>query len=159
MAVHALVIDDSRFLRRMLIEVLRRSDMGDFEFAEAADGPEGIARFDPDVTSIVFIDWLMPEMSGLEAVGHLRSKETTGRVPVVVVSGETNDDEVANALAHGGVDAYVRKPVTVDALREAVGPLLSPADGAADGAGPPHREPPDPSGPARARRERSFFGG
>ena len=155
MAVHALVIDDSRFLRRVLIEVLRRAGLGDFEFEEATDGPEGISRFDPDVTGIVFVDWLMPEMSGMDVVRHLRDRETDGRVPVVVVSGQPDDAEVAEALAQDGVDAYVTKPFTVDALREAVGPLLA-SDEAAKPA-PPPPQPPTTASPARPRRERAFY--
>ena len=66
--VRALVIDDSQVMRNIVMQCLGRSGMGEFEFTEAGDGEEGLKKFSPANTDIVFVDWNMPVMTGIEFV-------------------------------------------------------------------------------------------
>ena len=43
---------------------LTETELGEFSFTEAADGVEGLAKFNPRTTDIVFVDWNMPNMDG-----------------------------------------------------------------------------------------------
>jgi two-component system chemotaxis response regulator CheY len=111
--MHALVIDDSRTVRAIIGKTLR--DEG-FAVSEAGDGRAALdvlART-PDVT-LVLVDWNMPVMDGLEFITAVRADRAYDGVKVVMVTTETEQVQVARALA-AGADEYVMKPFTRDIL-------------------------------------------
>jgi two-component system chemotaxis response regulator CheY len=63
MLLRTLVIDDSRIMRNMIKDALRRTGLADFEFVEAGDGVEGVSKFNPQAIDLIFIDWNMPKMT------------------------------------------------------------------------------------------------
>ena len=63
--LRALVIDDSRVMRNMVMKSLTETNLAEFEFTEAGNGQEGIEMFDADTTDIIFADWNMPGMNGI----------------------------------------------------------------------------------------------
>jgi two-component system chemotaxis response regulator CheY len=111
----ALIIDDSRAMRRILNQIV--SGLG-FEVLEAGNGQEGL-----DVLSafedieLVLVDWNMPEMNGLEFVEAVRAKPTYQRLSLVMVTTESEPARMARALM-AGVDEFVMKPFTPDILLE-----------------------------------------
>jgi two-component system, chemotaxis family, chemotaxis protein CheY len=112
----ALVVDDSRAVRMILSKTLR--ELG-FEVCEAANGREAmevIAAQKPPV-SLVLADWNMPEVNGLELVQRLRGIREFDATAVVMVTTETELDQMAAALA-AGANEYVMKPFTRDILVE-----------------------------------------
>ena len=56
MKLRALVVDDSRVMRNMVKDALRRTELAKFDFSEASDGAEALKKFDPKKTDIAFID-------------------------------------------------------------------------------------------------------
>ncbi|MBN9521490.1 response regulator [bacterium] len=111
--MHALVIDDSRTVRAIIGKTLR--DEG-FAVSEAGDGRAGLACLarTPDV-GLVLVDWNMPEMDGLEFITAVRADRAYDGVRVVMVTTETEQVQVARALA-AGADEYVMKPFTREIL-------------------------------------------
>jgi two-component system chemotaxis response regulator CheY len=113
--VRALVVDDSSLIRTVLLRML--SDLG-YEVLQATGGREALAVLDrhplPDV---VLIDWNMPEMTGLELIGALRSAERFRDVPLMMVTTETEVGQVARALA-AGADEYLMKPFTSEMVQD-----------------------------------------
>lgn len=67
----------------------------------------------------MFLDINMPEVSGIDMLEFLRSRKDLGRIPVVMLSGETTDAQVDAAIAKGA-DGFVFKPVTIDELESAL---------------------------------------
>jgi len=57
----------------------------------AAGGPEGLARFDPDVQQAVLTDFLMPGMTGLEVAEAVRARGCM--TPIVMISGCASPDD------------------------------------------------------------------
>lgn len=112
----AIVVDDSRAVRMILARTLQ--DLG-FEVREAANGREALellADGGPGVR-LVLADWNMPEVNGLELVRRLRQDPRLASLPVVMVTTETELDQMAAALA-AGANEYVMKPFTRDILIE-----------------------------------------
>jgi len=72
----------------------------------AYDGVEGLARFDDERPDMVLLDLAMPEMDGLTVCRQLRSRSS---VPVIVLSGESDERAKVQALDEGA-DDYVTKP-------------------------------------------------
>ncbi len=121
--INALVIDDSGIMRKMVMRGLEQTGLGEFEFVEAEDGKDGLSKFNPRTTDIVFVDWNMPNMSGMEMVRHVRAQFPKRPVPIVMVTTEKLTGKVEEAL-DGGADAFISKPFTAEGLLKRVGPLI-----------------------------------
>jgi two-component system chemotaxis response regulator CheY len=110
----ALIIDDSRAIRRILGATMK--DLG-FEIAEAGNGREALeelARL-PNPVQLVLVDWNMPEMNGLEFVTRFRNEKIQPDAKVMMVTTETAVDQMVQAL-EAGADEYIMKPFTREAI-------------------------------------------
>jgi CheY-like chemotaxis protein len=84
------------------------------------------ARFD-----LIFMDWQMPEMSGLDAAREIRAREARAagangqpqRVPIVAMTAQTMRGDAQACLA-AGMDAYLAKPIRRVELVEAMATAL-----------------------------------
>ena len=116
MMAKALVVDDSRAVRMILARTLK--ELG-FEVREAANGREALDVIETEKTavSLVLADWNMPEINGLELLKRLRQKPELASLVVVMVTTETELDQMAAAL-EAGANEYVMKPFTKDILVE-----------------------------------------
>ena len=113
--VRALIIDDSKAMRSILARMLRKLE---FEVAEAANGREALERL-PGLgkVDIALVDWNMPEMNGFEFVRAVRAERIYDGVLLMMVTTETEIDNVVRALA-AGANEYVMKPFTQDVILE-----------------------------------------
>ena len=109
----ALVVDDSRAVRMILSRSL--AELG-FEVTAAGDGAEALALLRASM-ALVLVDWNMPRMNGLEFVERLRADTRFASVKVMMVTTETEVDQMVKALA-AGADEYVMKPFTKDILAD-----------------------------------------
>ena len=112
----ALVVDDSRAVRLIIGRILK--ELG-YEVREAANGREAMAVIETEKNGMVLVlaDWNMPEVNGLELVKQLRKKPELSSLVVVMVTTETELDQMAAAL-DAGANEYVMKPFTKDILVE-----------------------------------------
>ncbi|MGH7392325.1 MAG: response regulator [Candidatus Rokuibacteriota bacterium] len=119
MAGRALVIDDDAPVRRLLVEFLR---VLGWETEDAANGVEGLARFDRARHSLIVTDIRMPGVSGWDVVAAIR--RVSPRVPIVIVSGAdiTPPDP---ALATAPALTILTKPVGLTQLGDAVARLTA----------------------------------
>ena len=112
----ALVVDDSRAVRMILARNLR--ELG-FEVREAGNGREAleVIAAENSAVSLVLADWNMPEMNGLELLKELRRNSALSSLVVIMVTTETELDQMASAL-EAGANEYVMKPFTKEILLE-----------------------------------------
>jgi len=73
---------------------------------------------------LMVLDINMPEVSGIDLLEFLRMRPDFKRIPVVMLSSETTDVQVDQAMKLGA-DAFVFKPVTLDELEGAIHRALS----------------------------------
>ncbi|GAB3598480.1 chemotaxis response regulator CheY [Angustibacter peucedani] len=113
--MRALVIDDSRAMRRIVSRIL--VDLG-YEVVEAGDGKEalGVLEAGP-LPDLACIDWNMPVMDGLTFVTHVRQRREWRDVTLMMVTTESEQSQIVRALA-AGAHEYLIKPFTADALRD-----------------------------------------
>ena len=114
--MYALIIDDSRAMRRILRQIVE--PLG-FRILEAGDGQEGLDRLGehyPDV-ELTLVDWNMPVMNGLEFVKTVRADTQYQQMKIAMVTTETEPAQMARALM-AGVDEFVMKPFTSEILIE-----------------------------------------
>ncbi len=122
--LNALVIDDSRVMRSMVKRSLMEAELADFEFTEAGSGVEALEQFDADVTEIIFVDWNMPEMNGIEFARQIRSMSWARHIPIVMVTSETGSDKQQDAFDKARITCYITKPFTAEEIREKVSPII-----------------------------------
>ena len=112
----ALVVDDSRTVRKLLAQTL--TDLG-YQVSEAENGRAALETLNTPSTrfGLILTDWNMPEMNGLEFLKAVRSNAEFQDVPVVMVTTETEMENMAVAL-EAGANEYVMKPFTRDILAD-----------------------------------------
>lgn len=115
MPARILVVDDSAFMRKMLIEVL--ADTGCEIVGEAADGEQAVAMYAELGPDVVTLDIIMPKMRGLEALKAIRDQDPHAKV--IVISTVEQRGTLMKALKHGATD-YIVKPFEKDRVVEAI---------------------------------------
>ncbi|MBK6690202.1 MAG: response regulator [Deltaproteobacteria bacterium] len=115
--MHALVIDDSRAMRKVLSKIL--GDLG-FSVVEAGNGQEALERMQSEAVDLALIDWNMPVMNGYEFLQAVRAQPSWADVRLMMVTTETGIEEMTKALA-AGADEYVMKPFTKSDLVSKLG--------------------------------------
>ena len=124
MDINALVVDDSGIMRKLVMRNLTESRIARFTFTEAKDGLDGLEKLDPKHTDMIFLDWNMPNMNGLEFVQKVRAT-IKRHILIVMVTTEGTMGKVEEALDEAGADGYVVKPFTAEVLRKKLEPLLA----------------------------------
>jgi two-component system KDP operon response regulator KdpE len=99
----ALVIDDEPQIRRLLRVTLEANG---YQVVEAATGQEGLVQAAQCRPNVVVLDLGLPDMDGISVLKRLRE---WSRVPVIILSVQDRDAEIAAAL-DAGADDYVTKP-------------------------------------------------
>lgn len=125
-----LVVDDERHIARVLEFVLKKAG---YEVAVAYDGEQALSevkRFAPDA---LLLDLVMPKLSGLEVLKHLRADQQNARLVIAVLTARSFED-VAGEIMTAGANLHCEKPVAPSTLlRELIRLGISPL--VEDGAG------------------------
>lgn len=114
-----LVLDDDLQIRESLAKVLRAEG---YEVVLAADGREGIEKFNAGRIDLLLLDLNLPDNSGWDVFGALTSLNPF--VPIIIITGRNEQYELA---AGAGVGALMEKPLNVPLLLRTVKELLSQA--------------------------------
>jgi DNA-binding response OmpR family regulator len=93
----------------------------------AQGGREALDALADHVPDVVMLDMMMPEMSGLELLERIRATAATARVPVILVTARTDDDDVM-AGYQIGADYYITKPCTARQVAHGIALVLGEAD-------------------------------
>ena len=118
-----LVVDDERHIARVLEFVLKKAG---YEVAVAYDGEQALSevkRFAPDA---LLLDLVMPKLSGLEVLKHLRADQQNARLVIAVLTARSFED-VAGEIMTAGANLHCEKPVAPSTLlRELIRLGISP---------------------------------
>jgi two-component system chemotaxis response regulator CheY len=120
MSLKALVIDDSGVMRKMVMKTLTDAKLAALEFIEAVDGKDALEKLKANEIDIAFIDWNMPNMTGIEFVREVRKEEEiagSDPMPLVMVTSEKTMGKVQEALDEAGADGFISKPFTVEEMQ------------------------------------------
>ena len=119
-----LIVDDSSVMRKIVERALRQAGLDLTRVIEAGSGREGLTALSQEHVNLIVSDINMPVMDGLEFLRQIQSKSLAPGVPVVMITTESGEEHVREALA-AGARGYIRKPFTPDQVRERVLPLLA----------------------------------
>lgn len=112
-----IILEDSDHSRNVLQFFLEKNE---FEVLAYANGQAAVADLEAkniQEAKVIFTDIMMPMMTGLEFVGHLKKTNRMAEVPVIVVSAMTDKDNIVNAKKLG-VKGYLLKPITIKKVVE-----------------------------------------
>lgn len=101
-----LIVDDEAPIREMIAVAL---EMAGYECIESDNAQEAHALVVDQKPDMILLDWMMPNMSGIELARRLRKDETTADVPIIMLTAKTEEEHKVKGL-EAGVDDYITKP-------------------------------------------------
>lgn len=121
-----LIVEDERPIREMIAFGLRRGGFDVREVADVAAARSSIANRRPD---LVLIDWMLPDMSGLELTRWIKRDKETQDVPVIMLTARAEEQDKVMGL-DSGADDYVTKPFSPRELLARINAVLRRASAA-----------------------------
>lgn len=112
-----LIVDDFSTMRRIIKNLLR--DLGFTNTQEADDGLTALPMLKGGDFDFLVTDWNMPGMTGIDLLKEVRADEKLANLPTLMVTAEAKKDQIVEA-AQAGVNGYVVKPFTAQALKEKI---------------------------------------
>lgn len=115
-----LIVEDEPAIREMIAFGLRR---GGFEVREAADVGAARASITDHRPDLVLIDWMLPDMSGLELTRALKRDKETQEMPIIMLTARAAEQDKVMGL-DGGADDYLTKPFSPRELLARINAVL-----------------------------------
>jgi two-component system phosphate regulon response regulator PhoB len=115
-----LVVEDETAIRDMLVFNLGRAGYEVLGAGNASEARSAIADRHPDV---ILMDWMLPDVSGLELTRQLKRDAGTREIPVIMLTARGQEDDRVAGL-EGGADDYVTKPFSSRELQARIRALL-----------------------------------
>ncbi|TDQ36651.1 two-component system chemotaxis response regulator CheY [Thiopseudomonas denitrificans] len=121
-----LIVDDFSTMRRIIKNLLR--DLGFTNTEEADDGSTALPMLQSGNFDFLVTDWNMPQMTGIDLLRAVRADERLKHLPVLMVTAEAKRDQIIEA-AQAGVNGYVVKPFTAQALQDKIEKIFERVNG------------------------------
>jgi two-component system chemotaxis response regulator CheY len=117
-----IVVDDSLVMRKIIVNVVE--SLG-YEGVHATNGQNLLEILGQcgDEVGLVLLDWNMPGINGIEALKTMQKNSRLRAIPVFMVSTESEDVKVEEALA-SGAKGYLSKPFTPEELATKIKDIL-----------------------------------
>ena len=112
-----LLVDDSAMIRMILKGLLKQ--MGVEQTEEAPDGAAALEKLNLAQPDLLLMDIHMPKLTGLQVLEQLSHHETLSKLPVIIVSSDTEPAQLEHARKLGA-RAIIHKPFRVEGLRDAM---------------------------------------
>ena len=120
-----MLVEDEEPLRLLLRLTL---EVGSVEIVEAQDGETALAEARRDPPDVVFLDWTLPGISGIEVCRALREDPAFAdrELKIVMLTAHTGEEERREGL-DAGADDYLTKPFSPEALLDKLNELVGSA--------------------------------
>ena len=107
-----LLVEDEPAQREVLAYNLEAEG---FRVVRAEDGEEALMLLEEDAPDVVVLDWMMPNLSGIEVCRRLKIRPETQQIPIIMLSARSEEIDKVRGL-ETGADDYVVKPYSVAEL-------------------------------------------
>lgn len=118
---HLLLVDDDTNVTFVLKSVLEQAGL---RVTIAHSFREAISALESDPPELVLQELMLPDVSGLDLVRHLRESAPYQKTPLMIVTNATGGYQMGQAL-EAGIDVFVAKPIGIDELLRGVSKLIS----------------------------------
>jgi len=116
-----LVVDDETEIRQLLCMMLRFVGYQTFEAADGQDALDKVGEHAPDA---LILDVMMPKMDGIEVCRKLRAEENTANLPIIMLSGKAQEEDVRAGI-EAGANHYLSKPMVMNDLLDHLQDVIS----------------------------------
>jgi two-component system phosphate regulon response regulator PhoB len=116
-----LIVEDEAPLLELIRYNLERE--GVYRLAEARDGEEALVMIDEDTPALIVLDWMLPQLSGIEVCRRVRSKPETRNIPIIMVTARGEEADRIRGL-DTGADDYISKPFSTTELMARIRAVL-----------------------------------
>lgn len=106
MTIKLLLADDEPNQLELLVATFSNPD---FSVIRARDGRQAIDMAEENLPDLIILDWMMPNISGVDACKIIRSRKETKLTPIIILSARGEDTDKSFGL-DSGADDYVSKP-------------------------------------------------
>jgi len=120
MEIKILIADDEPNQLELMAFNLKSSG---FICIKARNGEEALELIEENSPDLVILDWMMPNMSGIDLCRSLRSRPETKQLPIIILSARSEDSDKSLGL-DTGADDYISKPFSPKELISRVNALL-----------------------------------
>ena len=117
MAKKILVIEDDKFLRKIITRKLLKEG---YEVFEAIDGEEGMKGLQENKPDLVLLDLVLPEIDGFEVLAKMKIIPAISKIPVIVLSNLGEKKDIEKALKMGAKDYLIKAHFTPEEIIERV---------------------------------------
>ena len=118
--LRVLLAEDDLDIQRVARLALRRAN---FEVAVVSNGAEALSQVLSTRPDVILLDWMMPELDGLETCRRLKANAVTRDIPVIFLTARSQESEINQGLALGAI-GYLTKPFDALTLGRSVRDLL-----------------------------------
>jgi two-component system chemotaxis response regulator CheY len=127
MKMTIVIADDSRTARFLIRQYLEMVGFYQANFIEAENGREALQTIKDNKVDILFTDYKMPEMDGLDLLRRVKASPKLHDLPVVVITSFANRAKI-DELSENGAFAVLQKPLSLAKLHETMRPVLAKED-------------------------------
>ena len=119
--VRILVVDDEPLIVTMLTKHFEEEG---FTVLTARDGYEALTKARTEIPDLILLDLILPKLNGYEVCTLLKQDTRYQHIPIIMLTAKVQekDEQLGQAC---GAQAYLRKPVQIQALLEQIRALLS----------------------------------
>ncbi len=107
-----LVVEDEPAQREVLKYNLESEG---YKVSFAINGEEALLMITEDLPDVIVLDWMLPNVSGIEVCRQVKSRPETREIPVIMLSARSEEGDKVRGL-ETGADDYVTKPYSVSEL-------------------------------------------
>jgi two-component system, OmpR family, phosphate regulon response regulator PhoB len=112
MCAKILVVEDEESISQLLAYNLGKEG---FSVSISSDGDEALIAVDEEKPDLVLMDWMLPNVSGIELCRRLRTRNETRAIPVIMLTARGEEEDRVRGL-DVGADDYVTKPFSMSEL-------------------------------------------
>lgn len=109
---HVLIVEDEPAQREVLAYNIEAEG---YRVSRAENGEEALVLVEEEQPDLIVLDWMLPQVSGIEVCRQLKSRADTRSIPVIMLSARSEEVDKVRGL-ETGADDYVVKPYSVGEL-------------------------------------------
>ena len=106
MSSQILVVEDESGIRQLIEDAL---DGHGYDMVMCNNAMTAKTHLSTSTPDLAIVDWMMPQISGIELVTSMRKSEATGNLPIIMLTARSAEDDTIEGL-EAGADDYITKP-------------------------------------------------
>lgn len=107
-----MVVEDEEAISMLLSYNLEKEG---YDVITVANGLNAVSEIEKSMPSVIILDWMLPEISGVDICKLIRSKPDIKNIPIIMLTAKSQEEDKIKGLS-AGADDYVTKPFSVPEL-------------------------------------------